>query len=250
MLGVPEGDHALFGRWSNDLGLAFSPFIAPESRERIETALLGLYDYVDRLVEERRAKPVDDLLGALIASEEAGDRLDDAELRAMVVNLLFAGHDTTKGLISIAIKLLCEHPDQFELLRADLELIPAAVEEVLRFEPPVAAIPRVAFDDVEVGGIKVAAGDYVALSLVAANRDPQVFSDPHRFDVTRGSRDHLSFGRGVHFCLGASLARVEAEEAIRAFVERSATPEIIDPPARWTPFAAIRRLEELRIKLG
>jgi len=249
MLGAPMDDHDQIGRWANDLGLAFAFIIPPERVSRIEAALEGLYSYVDDLIAERRTAPGEDLVSALVAAEADGDRLSDEELRAMVVNLVFAGHDTTKGLISIALKLLAEHPDQMAKLAEDPALVESAVEEVLRHEPVVPALPRIALEAAEVAGIPVEQDQFISLNIMSANRDPALYDRPDEFDVTRGARDHLSFGRGAHFCLGAALARAEAQEAIAAVVRRARRLEIVGDEPRFVPFAAVRRYESLSVRM-
>jgi cytochrome P450 len=249
MLGVPQNDHEIFGRWSDEIGMAFATQITPEARQRIEKALSNLNGYVAELIAVRRAAPEDDLISALIEAEEAGDRLSQEELLAMVSNLIFAGHDTTKGLISVTMKLLSDHPEQLEALWADPDLIPNAVEEILRFEPIAMMTVRTAAEDLEVLGEPVKAGDSVILAIPAANRDPAVFDAPDQFDVARPVQKHLSFGQGAHFCLGASLARVEAQEVLRSVVETRCRVEVIDPPPRWVPYATIRGFETLRVVL-
>jgi cytochrome P450 len=249
MLGVPKNDHEIFGRWSDEIGMAFATVITPEARQRIEKALSNLNGYVENLIADRRAAPRHDLISALIEAEEAGDRLSQDELLAMVSNLIFAGHDTTKGLISVTMKLLSDHPEQLEVLWADPDLIANAVEEVLRFEPIAMMTVRTASEDLEVLGEPLKSGESVILAIPAANRDPEVFDAPNRFDVTRLVQKHLSFGLGAHFCLGASLARVEAQEALRSVVQTGCRVEVIDPPARWVPYATIRGFEALRVSL-
>jgi cytochrome P450 len=249
MLGVPPNDYEIFGHWSDEIGMAFATVITPEARQRIEKALSNLNRYVAELIAVRRATPEDDLISALIEAEEAGERLSQEELLAMVSNLIFAGHDTTKGLISVTMKLLSDHPEQLEALWADPDLIPNAVEEILRFEPIAMMTVRTAADDHEVLGEPVKAGESVILAIPAANRDPAAFDAPDHFDVTRPIQKHLSFGQGAHFCLGASLARVEAQEALRSVVETGCRVEVIDPPPRWIPYATIRGFESLRVAL-
>jgi cytochrome P450 len=249
MLGVPKNDHEIFGHWSDEIGMAFATMITPEARQRIEKALSNLNGYVADLIADRRAAPKDDLISALIEAEEAGDRLNPDELLAMVSNLIFAGHDTTKGLISVTMKLLSDHPEQLEALWADPDLIPNAVEEILRFEPIAMMTVRTASEDLEVLGEPLKTGESVILAIPAANRDPRVFDAPERFDVTRQVQKHLSFGQGAHFCLGASLARVEAQEALRSVVQTGCRVEVIDPPPRWIPYATIRGFESLRVSL-
>jgi cytochrome P450 len=249
MLGAPMDDHAKIGAWSNDLGLAFAFVIPPERVQIIEEALAGLYAYVDDLIESRRMNPGDDLISALIKADDADDRLSDEELRAMIVNLVFAGHDTTKGLISIALKTLAEHPEQMKLLAENPDLAGSAVEEALRFEPVVPGLPRTALEALDIAGVSVEPDEFLSLNIMAANRDPAVYERPDEFDITRGARDHLSFGRGTHFCLGAALARAEAHEALCAVARHARRLEVVGSPPEFIPFTGIRRYQELRLRL-
>lgn len=247
MLAVPEGDYERFAGWTSDLGLAFSAHITPEVRELTERAVSSLYAYVAELIEARREEPGPDLVSALIAAEEEGDRLSHEELLAMVVNLLFAGHDTTKSLISIGVKTLLEHPDELKRLRVDPGLAVTGVDELLRFESPVLALARRALEPIELAGEKLDAGEFVTVSLIAANRDPRHFEDPERFDIGRTENRHFGFGFGLHYCLGAPLARAEAEEALPVLLERCPKLALSGGPPRWVPYAAIRRLEALPV---
>jgi cytochrome P450 len=248
LLGVPPGDHARFSEASTELSLAFSLDIPPALRERIERALIFLYDYTDGLLERRRARPGNDLLSALIAAEESGDRLSARELRALTVNLLLAGHDTTRSLLSIGSWLLASHPDALEHLQRKPERIPAAVEEMLRFEPIAEGVAREVAEPLELGGVRLERGERLFLSLISANRDPEAFADPDRFDVERADNRHLSFGRGLHFCLGASLARAEAQEAFAVLLERLGELEPCIGAPRWQPFTANRRIESMPVR--
>jgi cytochrome P450 len=248
LLGVPSGDHARFIEASTELALAFSLHTPPELLARIERALLALYAYTDELLEKRRAQPGPDLLTALIAAEEAGDRLSPRELRALTVNLLLAGHDTTRSLLSIAAWLLLASPGAFERLRARPDGIPAAIEEVLRFEPVAEGVAREVAQPLELGGVALERGALLFLSLLSANRDPAVFRDPDRFDPGRADNRHLSFGRGLHFCLGASLARAEAQEGLAVLLERLREVELCIAAPRWQPFTANRRIEALPVR--
>jgi cytochrome P450 len=248
LLGVPAGDVPRFIEASTELALSFSLEMPPELRARIERALLSLYDYTDELLALRRSRPGPDLLTALIAAEEAGDRLSPRELRALTVNLILAGHDTTRSLLSIGAWLLVSRPGVLAALRAKPEAIPAAVEEILRFEPVAEGVARKLAEPLELGGVRLAAGERLFLSLLSANRDPAAFADPDRFDPERADNRHLSFGRGLHFCLGAALARAEAQEGFAVLLERleDLTP-CIDGP-RWQPFTANRRIESLPVR--
>jgi cytochrome P450 len=247
MFAVPTRDYEQFARWTSDLGLAFSAYITPEVREITEAAVRNLYDYVAGLIDERRAHPGDDLVSALIVAEEEGDRLSHEELLAMVVNLLFAGHDTTKSLLSIAVKTLLEHPAELKRLRANPRLGASAVDEVLRYESPVLGLLRVAREPAQVAGVEIEPGTQIFISLLAANRDPRQFAEPDRFDIQRSENRHFAFGFGLHYCIGAPLARAEAEEALPVLFSRCPKLALSGDAPRWVPYAAIRRLETLTV---
>jgi cytochrome P450 len=251
MLAIPEEDYPRFAGYTANLGLTFSAIVDAELRASLEASILALNDYVQTLVEARRSRPGDDLLSALIAAEESGDRLTTGELVAMVENLLFAGHDTTRSFLSIAVPLLLRHPDQLRLLYADDELFPSAVEECLRYEPPVMGSGRQPTEPFEVAGVRLETGVPVGVALPAANRDPRVFRDPERFDITRFARPETdrppaiaSFGQGVHFCLGAALARAEGQIGLRCILH--ALPDLrLTGELRWVPYSHIRRYESV-----
>jgi len=247
LLGVPHEDFDRFHAWSTDLSLAFGSQIAPQ-RARIEAALCALGDYVDDLLAKRRQRPADDLISGLIAAEEAGDRLTGAELRAMITVLIFGGQDTTQCQLACAMASFLDHPDQFETLAGQPELAARATEEVLRFEPAGSGSPRVALEDVERHGFLIEAGTVVLPSAPAANRDPDAYPDPDRFDVARESpQPMLTLGGGTHYCLGASLARAELEEALPLIAQRLGR---LQPggEARWRVGSLIRGPERLPIQ--
>jgi cytochrome P450 len=177
-----------------------------------------LIRYFEDMIQARRTEPHDDLLSALITAEEDGSRLDDAELIAMCVLLLFAGHETTTRLIGNGILALVDWPSEFERLRAEPGITPQAVEECLRFDSPVQATGRRATTDMEIRGCHIRAGEFLSPVIGAANRDPAVFEDPNRLDIGRVENRHLSFALGAHFCLGAPLARLEGQIAIGSIV--------------------------------
>jgi cytochrome P450 len=249
LLDVPREDHARFIDWSTELALGLSLAIPPETRVRVERALEQFYAYGDELIAQRRARPGPDLLSALIAAEEGGDRLSTPELRALTVNLLLAGHDTTRGLLGIAVWTLLRHPAALERLRRAPELIAPAVEEVLRFEPVAEGVARKATRELEIGGIEIAKGELLFLSLLAANRDPEAFPEPDRFWIERPDNRHLSFGRGLHFCLGAALARAEAQEGLGVLLERLPRLEALET-AGWRMHTANRSLARLRVRFA
>jgi cytochrome P450 len=242
LLDIPEADRASFGVWTKQLGLAFSAIRDPLIHREIEDALAQLDAYVKGLIAERRKAPGEDLLSALIQVEEAGDRLTTDEMVALTENLMFAGHDTTRGALAAMAVLFARNPDQLAAVAADPELVPRAAEEVLRYEPITFGTARLASETMDFAGLQIGEGEPVVLCLTAACRDPRRYADPDRFDVQRQDVKSTTFGAGIHFCLGATLARVELEEAIRVLAQPGATLELTDEP-RWVPLAQIRCYE-------
>lgn len=239
LLGVPPGDFAKFHGWSTDLSLAFGSRIA-ENRPRIEAGLLALSDYVDGLLAERRRAPQDDLISGLIEVEEQGDRLSPDELRAMVTVLIFGGQDTTQCQLACSVATFVRHPDQWKRLAEDPGVAVTAAEEVLRYEPAGSGSPRVAMESFRYRELEIEAGTIAMPSAPAANRDPEVYEDPDRFDITRRHPEpQLTFGGGVHYCLGASLARAELQEALPILAQRLPALEA-DGPAEWRSQVLIR----------
>jgi cytochrome P450 len=247
LLGVPETDRASFRKWSNDL-------VAPPGPEEIEESSRAMRAYLDDLVAGKRADD-DDLLAALVRTrDEEGDRLSGPELRGMAFVLLVAGHETTVNLIGNAVRVLLRHPDQLAALRADMSLIDAAVEEVLRFEGPVEnATVRFTTQPVDIGGTVIPPGETVLVGLASADRDPARFPDADAFDIARyagGGPSHLAFGHGIHFCVGAPLARLEAAVAVRSLLERC--PRLaLDPdadPWEFVPGLLIRGTRHLPLR--
>ncbi|MBK7948110.1 MAG: cytochrome P450 [Deltaproteobacteria bacterium] len=246
MVGIEAGDRALFERWTDTVSNAFSAVIPPASRTAIEQAIVEFDAAASELIERRRrAQESETLLDALIAAEEAGERLSNVELRGLILNLLFAGHDTTKSLLANALWTLADHPDELAKLRADPALVPSAVEEVARYETPIPSIPRIATEGLTIEGVVIPPGAYVAFSVPSANRDPRRFVEPDRFDVTRNDSRHFTFGHGVHHCVGAAIARAEIQEALSALLERGfALEPCVDRP-EWTAFLSTRRVAAL-----
>jgi len=231
LLGVPAGDHSRFAGWSASLAHSLQPqFGAADdsSAAAAEQARLEFADYFRELIAARRARPADDLLSELIRAEDDGQRLSEEELIATCVLLLVAGHETTVGLISNAILALLRHPDQLAALRADPELAAGAVEETLRYDPPVQLTGRVDGGGMQVGPVSAPDGALLLLLIAAAGRDPEAFPDPDSFDIRRAAGHHLAFAAGPHFCLGAPLARLEATIAVQAFATQVTGPEL-DP---------------------
>lgn len=247
LLGVPASDFARFHAWSRDLSLAFGSRIGSE-RPRIEAALGNLCDYADGLVARLRRQPGEDLTSALIALESAGgDFLDPDELRAMITVLIFGGQDTTQCQIACSIATFARHPDAWHFLAAHPEHAMRAAEECLRLEGSGSGNPRTALEDIDYRGLHIPAGTVVLPSAPAANRDPKVYPDPDRFDLLREhDQPQLTFGGGVHFCLGASLARFEVAEVLPMLAKRM--PELaLDGPIEWRRGSLIRGPERLPI---
>jgi cytochrome P450 len=252
LLGIPPADHVRFSAWSRELARTLDPVftLSPEERERQRVAHAELGAYLADLAGQRRARPGPDLLSALVAAEEAGEHLSRAELVATALLLLVAGHETTVSLIANGVLALLRHPRALDRLRADPSLAPGVVEEVLRCDPPVHLRTRVALADLPVGGTVVPRGAIVVLLLAAANRDPARFPDPDRFDIDRRDTRHLAFGAGIHFCLGAPLARLEGWLALSAFARRAVAPRLLDERPRYHANAALRGLRSLPVALG
>ncbi len=246
MLAIPEADQAVFRDWTTEIGLVFGAAVDPDVRGRVELALAGLTEYVQRLISERRAHPGDDLLSKLIQAEDEGEQLSSQELIDLIENLLFAGHDTTRGAIGALFWLFAEHPDQFDLVRNDPSLVPTAVDEILRYEAITFSTARQPAVDAEVGGYAIPAGTPVSVCLCASSRDPRRYDRPDDFDVTRTDVRPPTFGAGIHHCLGAALARAELEEVVRLTAARAGTIELAGEH-QWLPFAFIRRFEQMPV---
>jgi pimeloyl-[acyl-carrier protein] synthase len=234
--------------WSDALGRALqlsaaTPELAAEGNE----AALRLTEYFRTMVAEQRQHPSDSLLGALIAAEDEGGRLSEDELLAMAVLLFFAGHETTVNLIGNGALALLRHRDQWDLLRDNPGLARNTVEELLRFETPVQLVGRVVLEDVEIGGVPIPAGNSVICLIGSANRDPARFPDPDRLDIQRTDIHHLGFAAGLHYCLGAALARAEAEIAFTALVRRFPDLRLASDTESWRPNAVLRGLRSLTV---
>jgi len=250
MLGVPSEDHETFKGWSGELARSLDPeaLVPAEVLERRQQAVLSFHGYFRGLIAERRVRPQDDLLTALIAAEDEGHRLAEEELLSTCVLLLVAGHETTVNLIGNGMLALLRHPNQLRRLRDDPSVARAAVEELLRFDPPVTLTGRVAIEDIEVGGITVEAGEMAVLLLGAANRDPAEFKDPDRLDLTRPDNHHAAFGHGIHFCLGAPLARLEGQVAFMALAERLKDLELATDEPEYKENIVLRGLAALPLR--
>lgn len=225
MLGLPAEERLRFKQWSDDLfAILGSVPHAPELMERAAHSLAELTEYLTALSEARRQQPQSDLISALVGVVEKGERLTQEEFIANVTILLSAGHETTSNLIGNGLLALLRNPDQLQKLRENPDLIFSAIEEMMRYDNPVQIAYRSAAEDVEIGGKWIRKGDLVNSILAAGNRDPERFSDPDRFDITRNEGRHLGFGLGIHFCIGAPLVRLEAQIAFSTILRRF--PEI------------------------
>jgi cytochrome P450 len=218
LLGIPASDQDNFRRWSQTIVIGG---LRGDRGDELAVAAMEFIMYFHEMFERRRAEPQDDLITALVQVEEAGDVLEPQELISMVFLLLVAGHETTVNLIGNGTLALLQHPDQLDLLRRKPELIDTAIEEMLRYDGPVgASTMRWALDDLEMDGKHIPKGAMVLASLLAANRDPAAFENPDMFDITRNPNKHIAFGHGIHYCLGAPLARLEGAIAMNTLLRR------------------------------
>ncbi|MEA2805030.1 MAG: hypothetical protein QOE49_5125 [Rhodospirillaceae bacterium] len=251
LLGIPAADEAVFTGWSRGIARSLDPTIlrSAEIDATIEQARRELRAYLGDLLEFRRRTPGDDLLSGLAAVEADGDRISPGEVLSLAVLLLVAGHETTVNLIGNGVLALLRAPDQLAVLRRSPDLVGPAVDELLRFDGPVQITQRIATEDMEVVGCKVRGGDEILLVLGAANRDPAVFAEPHRLDVTRDARRHVGFGGGIHHCLGAVLARMETQIALANLLDRFGRIELAGAPVRRPTFT-LRGLESLPVALA
>jgi hypothetical protein len=247
ILGVDHARLVEFRDWSEGLIQSLNPFRSPEQTEHLERASGALNDYFTRTIAERRADPRDDLISDMTQLQAEGAPISDIELRINLTALLVGGNLTTTDLIGNGARLLLLNPGELAKLRADPGLIAQAVEETLRFEPPVDATGRIASRDMEVGGCPVRKTQSLSLFLRAANRDPERFEDPHRFDITRARHPHVAFGGGAHICIGAPLARLEAQTALPKLFARFPNLRLADPGAApsWRSLPFFRGLERL-----
>lgn len=248
MLGVPAQDMDRFKHWSNDISLTIEPSLREDQIRRVERASEKLYDYFESIIEERRREPQDDMITALLNAEDEGDRLTHEELLGTLVLLLVAGNETTRNLIGNGMRALLKHPDQLRKLRDNPDLLDSAINELLRFDSPVQLDGRLVHSDVEVAGHRIRAGQRILCAIGAANRDPSAFTEPDKLDIERNESSHIAFGRGIHHCLGAPLAMLEARAAFSALLDRFSHIELVSEPV-YRKQVVLRGVEELWVEV-
>lgn len=252
MLGIPPEDRGRFQAGSSISGRLIDPTpVSDDEMRQIQEGFAGQSAYFRELFARRRAEPQDDLTTVLVQAEEAGERLSEAELVGNVILLFGAGHETTVNLLGNGLFALLQNPDEYAKLRTDPDLIPGAIEEMLRFDSSVQMTGRTAMEDVEINGVTIPKGEHIINLLGAANRDGAAFDDPESFRADRKDVRPTSFGGGIHFCLGAQLARVEAEIAFRSLLERLPDLRLEAPDTPdWRPTFTLRGLKSLPIAWG
>jgi cytochrome P450 len=247
LLGVPAEDHRQFKQWSSQLVSGLAPASPLDTLSLVKRGLEPLLAYLRRIIAERRREPRDDLISAMIAAQEERDALSDGELLATSNLLLIAGHETTTNLIGNGTLALLRHPEELARLRGEPGLLRGGIEELLRWDSPVQATVRIATEACELGGQPIRAGALLVCGIGAANRDPAAFAEPERLDVGRVENHHLSLGFGAHFCLGAPLARLEAEVAFRALLDRLPGLRLAAERVEFRPNPILRGLRALPV---
>lgn len=245
MLGVPQEDRAQFRRWSDRRARLLEPTLTPAERQAAVATSEELDAYFLPLIRRRRAKPRDDIMSGLAQAEERGDTLTETEMLLLLRLLLVAGTETTTNLIGNGMLALLRHPNQLHALRENPDLIPGAVDELLRYDAPVQMDLRSAKEDCALNGAALRQGQDVILLLGSANRDPEVFADPDRLDFSRPKQDHIAFGRGIHYCLGAALARLEGRVAFEMLLERFASLRLLTRRPAFRNSVVLRGLQTL-----
>jgi cytochrome P450 len=251
MLGMPQRDGPQLRDWSRTLTLGLEPITTPEEQEQVTQGGRAMDAYLDEVIRDKRRQPSNDILSALLRTEDAQGTLSDKDVRAQVLMLYIAGHETTLNLIGNGVTHLLHRPDQLERLRSQPALDANAVEEVLRFDSPAQLTRRVNLDPVEVGGLMIPAGSHLTLSLASANRDPRKWGpDADVLDIARpGAHEHVSFGAGPHYCLGAALARLEATIALPRLLRRFPNMTAAYDRPRWMRRITLRGVESLPVTL-
>jgi len=248
MLGVPAKDMDKFKDWSNDISLTIEPSLRDDQIRRVQRASEELYAYFESIIEQRRGEPQDDMITALLNAEDEGDKLTHEELLGTLVLLLVAGNETTRNLIGNGMRALLKHPDQIRKLRNNPDLLDSAINELLRYDSPVQLDGRLVHSDVEVAGHQIHAGQRILCAIGAANRDPSAFTEPDKLDIERSESSHIAFGRGIHHCLGAPLAMLEARAAFSALLDRFSHIDLVSEPV-YRKQVVLRGVEELWVEV-
>ncbi|MFG2006898.1 cytochrome P450 [Spirillospora sp. NPDC048911] len=250
MFGIPAEDYETFRTWSTDLGLVLSLTAGGDTAQRVENAILGLNDYCDSLIRQKRDHPTGDLISALVAAHEDDGRVSLTDVRSLLVTLVFAAHDTTRHQLANAMVAFAEHPDQWTLLAERPELTPQAVEEVIRWRPAAATLFRYVKEDFEYDGVHIAKDTLLLICASLAQRDPRTFGDADSFDITIAREvPTLQFGGGPHYCVGAALARAELGEALPVLASRLGPPSVA-APLSWRGPIGIAGPEALPLTFG
>ncbi|MFT5201484.1 MAG: cytochrome P450 [Candidatus Aldehydirespiratoraceae bacterium] len=249
LVGVPEEKRDWLRPLISDIVPTIEPTATEEALDKADIASAKASEYLQELIQIRRADPQDDMLSALIQASDGEDRLTEGEVMSNIFLIYAAGFETTTHLLGNMVRQLVAHPEQLQRLRDDRSLIPSAVEEVLRFDPPVQLDGRFVFEDIEIDGETIAKGSSIITLLAAANRDPAVCTNPDTFDVGRTDIQLMSFGSGIHFCLGAALARMEGQVVLERLIDRYESWEITAEPV-WQGRITIRGVEGLDVKFA
>ncbi|MEV6023912.1 cytochrome P450 [Streptomyces sp. NPDC052036] len=249
MLGIPEADRALLRPWSADICGMYELHPSQETAHRAVRASVEFSDYLRELIATRRKEPGEDLISGLIAAYDEGDRLTEQEMISTCVLLLNAGHEATVNATVNGWWALFRHPDQLAALRADHSLVPSAVEELMRYDTPLQLFERWVLDEIEIDGTTVPRGAEIAMLFGSANHDPAAFDAPEKLDLTRRDNPHISFSAGIHYCIGAPLARIELAASMTALLEKAPTLRLAAEPRRKPNFV-IRGLEGLSVEMG
>ena len=248
LVGVPSADRAYLRPLIAALGVGIEPTASDDEVAAADAAGEEITEYVLDLIAKRRADPQDDLLSGMIQASDGDDTLSESEIVVNTLLIYAAGFETTTHLLGNTVRQLVDHPDQHQLLREDRSLVPGAIEEVLRFDPPVQLDGRYVFEDLEIADRSIPAGSQTMVLIGAVNRDPSLVADPDRFDVTRTDTQVLSFGSGIHFCLGAALARLEGQVLLSRMLDRYDRWEILNVPS-WRKRFTLRGVEDLAVRL-
>jgi cytochrome P450 len=249
LLGIPEPDRHHLRPWSAEICRMYELHPTEEDGRAASKAAVEFADYLRDLIRERRRRPTDDLISGLVEVVDQGDRLTEDEMIGTCVLILNAGHEATVNVTGNGWWALFRNPGQLRLLREDPGMLPRAVEELMRYDTPLQMFERWVLEDVEIHGVTVPKGSELALLFGSANHDPEVFPRPDHLDLTREHNPHMSFGAGIHFCLGAPLARVELQTSFGTLLRRFPRMELVEEPG-WKPAYIIRGLRELRVRLG